>query len=289
MAKQQKVNKFIRDLNYTGDIKKTQNTFNEDVAINRAEVTRRDTDPVEDPHIGLYHIDYAVKSFIEQRVKPTVEQDGETVTVPVMYANPEKWASVQSKGFMRDDKGKIIAPVIVFNRTGMNRRNELMFNKVLDEDSNRMIYKRKYTKFNRYDAFSQLVGSVPTEEYYSLEIPDYVDINYSMVIWTDYVTQVNHLSEQIIYWSGQAWGETFKFIVKADNFTFETTNNTGEDRLVRANVDFSIKAHLVHKEVGKEATLKKYFSKSKLVFNNEAVVDINDLPINSYGTGSRIS
>jgi hypothetical protein len=281
MSKQDKVNKFLRDLDFT------QQTFSRDPEINRAEETRRDNDNVKQLQIGLYHTDYAIKSFIEKVIEPYIEQDGEYVPVPVMYANPEKWSSVQRGGFMRDDKGKLITPVIVFNRTNM-ARNDLRFNKVMDADENRVLFERKYTKFNRYDAFSQLTNSKPVREFYSVDIPDYVDITYTMIIWCDYTTQVNHLTEQILYWSGTAWGETFKFMVTADNASFEVSNNQGEDRLVRSTFDITLKGRLLPKDVGHQSNQKKFLSPSKLIWNTDVVNDINNIPRDSFGTGSRL-
>ena len=107
MSKQEKVNKFLRDIDFT------QQTFHKDVEVNRAEETRRDTDNVKGPSIGLYHTDHAIKSFIDNVIEPYVEQDGEYVKVPVMYASPEKWASVQSNGFMRDDSTEQVCHGIV--------------------------------------------------------------------------------------------------------------------------------------------------------------------------------
>lgn len=281
MPKQDKINKFLRDLDFT------QQTFSKDVSINRSEEMRRDNDNVKTLQIGLYHTDYAIKSFIEQVIEPYVEQDGGHIPVPVMYASPEKWASVQSGGHMRDDKGKIITPVIVFNRTGMSRNN-LRFNKVLDASENKILMKRKYTQFNRYDAFSQLTNSAPANEYYNVDIPDFVDITYSMVIWCDYTTQVNHLTEQILHWSGTAWGETFKFMVTADSANFETTNAVGEDRSVRSTFDMTLKGRLLPKDVKHQSTQTKIISPGKVVWNTDVSDDINTLPTNTNGTGSNI-
>jgi len=281
MGKEEKVNKFLRDL------ANTQNTFSKDPVINRANETRRDTDNVKTPQIGLYHTDHAIKSFIETVIEPFVEQDGEQIQVPVMYASPEKWSSVQRDGFMRDDKGKIITPIIMFNRTSM-QRNELRFNKVMDKNENKVLFERKYTKFNRYDAFSQLTNSKPVREFYSVDIPDYVDITYSMIIWCDYTSQVNHLTEQILYWSGTAWGETFKFMVTADSANFEVTNGVGEDRLVRSTFDITLKGRLLPAEAAHQSTMTKTFSPSKLVFGTEVVTDINNLPTQNHTSGSYI-
>ena len=47
MSKQEKVNKFLRDLDFT------QQTFSEDVTVNRSLEVRRDNDNVKAPQIGL--------------------------------------------------------------------------------------------------------------------------------------------------------------------------------------------------------------------------------------------
>jgi hypothetical protein len=281
MSKQAKVNKFLRDLEFT------QQTFTRDVEVNRAEETRRDNDTIKTPKIGLYDTDYAIKAFIEKVIEPYVEQDGEYIPVPVMYASPEKWASVQRGNVMRDDKGKIITPVIVFNRTGMSKTS-MRFNKVMDAEEARSLFKRRYSQLNRYDAFSQLTGAKPVTEYYSVDMPDYVDISYNMIIWCDYTTQVNHLTEQILYWTNTAWGEAFKFMVDSEGASFETSNNVGEDRMVRSTFDLTLRGRLLPKDVNHQSNFRKTISPSKLVFGTEVVTDINNLPTTQYGTGSRL-
>ena len=50
-----------------------------------------------------------------------------------MYANGEKWAQVQAKGFMRDRKGKIMTPLISIRRGSITERDTL---KKLDVNQN---------------------------------------------------------------------------------------------------------------------------------------------------------
>ena len=42
-----------------------------------------------------------------------------------MYANGEKWAQVQARGFMRDRKGKIMTPIISIRRGSITERDSL--------------------------------------------------------------------------------------------------------------------------------------------------------------------
>ena len=76
--------------------------------INRGrELSRRD-DVVKNKTIGLMDIDSALFYYFENVIKPEVKENGEQVKVPVIYANPERWAAIQRQGFLRDAKRKII-------------------------------------------------------------------------------------------------------------------------------------------------------------------------------------
>ena len=61
------------------------------------ELTRQD-DKVRNPKIGLLDIDSTIFYYFENVIKPIVEEAGEQVKVPVLYANPERWAAIQRQG-----------------------------------------------------------------------------------------------------------------------------------------------------------------------------------------------
>ena len=52
---------------------------------NRALNTTRKTDKVKDITVGLEDIDYALKYYFENTIKPIVSQDGNLINVPVIY------------------------------------------------------------------------------------------------------------------------------------------------------------------------------------------------------------
>ncbi len=89
-------------------LNKTYSSFNNDKRINRANEVRRDNDTIKTPTCTIYDVDYAVMSYIREVIHPQVEQDGQLVDVPIVYANGEKWAQVQKRGYMRDVKGKML-------------------------------------------------------------------------------------------------------------------------------------------------------------------------------------
>ena len=89
---------------------------------NRALNTTRKTDKIKDITIGLEDIDYALKYYFENIIKPTVVQDGNRIAVSIMYGSPERWQSVQADGYYRDTNGKAVFPLIMFKRSGIEKK-----------------------------------------------------------------------------------------------------------------------------------------------------------------------
>ena len=63
---------------------------------------RRDDDTLKDLSVGLFDIDYAIKYYFENVIKPEVVEFGNKVKVPVIYGSPEKWKNVQADGYFRE-------------------------------------------------------------------------------------------------------------------------------------------------------------------------------------------
>ena len=251
------------------DLKRTQRSFSDDPKLNKAKQVSRRNDDTKVPTVGIYDIDLAFKDFLEKDVKPTITEDGKFIPVPVMYASPENWTSAQRDGFMKDSKGKILTPLISFKRNSLDINTEYSKLKVLtDEDTSRTFVK-KYGKENRYDAFSQLVDQKPVEERYIIDTPDYVNIQYDVIIWCNYMEDLNKVVEQIIYFQGGAFGQRYKFQIKGESYSFETTNGVGEERLVRSNVTLTTKAYLVPEHKGSTLNAQKAFGTSKIVWNTK--------------------
>ena len=120
------------------DLKKTQSSFSDDPILNKAKQVSRKDDNINAPKIGIYDIDLAFKSFLENDVKPIIVEDDKFIPVPVTYSTPENWSSAQRDGHMRDSNGKIQAPLITFKRNSLDINTELSKLKVLtDEDTSR--------------------------------------------------------------------------------------------------------------------------------------------------------
>ena len=253
----------------------TQSSTSVDPKLNKAKQIRRDKDNVKNVSVGIYDVDSAFKNFLEKDVRPTVEDDGRFFPVPVMYASPEKWASAQRDGFMKDENGMILTPVIVFKRDNLSINTELSKLKVAQNEDAHQAFERKYTKVNLYDQFSILTGEVPKKEFLSVERPDYVDLQYEVIVWCDYMEQVNKVVEQIVFFQGRSFGERYKFVIKGDSYSFETIAEMGQDRITKATISLVAKAYIVPEYVGLNNNTKRRISKGKVVFTEDPTLSGN--------------
>ena len=260
------------------NLTQTQSSTSEDVKLNKANQIRRDQDNVKNVSVGLYDIDTAFKQFLENDVKPTIEADGRFYPVPVMYASPEKWASAQRDGFMKDDNGMILTPVISFKKNNLSLNTDLSKLKVAQNEDAHQMFERKYTNVNRYDQFSILTDQIAKKEYMSVERPDYVNLDYEVVVWCDYMEQVNKIVEQIVYFQGRSFGDRYKFVIKGDSYSFETLAGMGEDRITKATISLTAKAYIVPEYTGTSNNTKRKISIGKVSWGNGPKLDGDSSP-----------
>jgi hypothetical protein len=266
------------------ELNKTYSSFSRNAETNRANETRRDTDIIKTPKITIEDVDFAIISYIRDVIKPYVVENGQVIDVPVMYANGEKWAQVQAKGFMRDRKGKIMTPVISIRRNSITERDTLKSIGVNNNPSgNDFVFRNQHTKENRYGKFSVLQGVKKATEYYVAPIPEFIDVAYEFLLWTEYTEQLNTLIEQIIPTNGFAYGTTYKFPTYLQDVSFETTNATGEDRVVRATIPATVKGTLLMPFELRKSNFEKRFSIKKVIFGTETDgFNITDDPPGGY-------
>jgi hypothetical protein len=229
------------------DLGRTQSSFSDDPKLNKSKQISRRNDDVKNFQVGIYDIDLAFKDFLEKDVKPTIEESGKYIPVPVLYASPENWASAQKDGYLRDANGKVLTPLISFKRNSLDINTEYSKLKVMTDEDTSRVFVRKY---------------------HMVDTPDYVNIQYDVIMWCDYMEDLNKLVEQVIYFQGGAFGERYKFQIKGESYSFETTNGVGEERLVRSNVTLTAKAYIIPEDRGKRTmNTQKAFGTSKIVWN----------------------
>jgi hypothetical protein len=268
-----------------------------DIGSKRYREVRRDKDKVRSFGITLYDIDFAVKSFIDKTIQLKVEDNSQFIDVPTIYANAEKWASIQKDGFIKDKKGKTIVPLITFRRSGVTIKNEMRRNKVANQYHTAYVIQQKYNRLSPYDKFSNLYNSNKSKEFFITPIPDYVDITYDFIVWCEYQNQLNYIIENFIYFGGQSFGDKnhFKFATNMDGVTIEDNNTTGQDRLVRASFQLLVHGYLLPKEIAMQTTTKRVVGPNKVslvdrVVSSDFFEDYNRItfkPINQDASEER--
>lgn len=230
--------------------------------------------------IGLKDIDEAIFYYFNKVIQPSVIQNGLKKDVPVIYGSPERWSAVQKDGFFRDKNGKIQLPLIMVKRDSVTKNRSLGNKLDANNPINFGIFEKKYSSKNQYDRFSILNNRIKTTEYQGVVIPDYVNISYSCIIFTEYVEQMNKLVESINYASDAYWGDPNKFNFRAmiDNYTTATELIQGQDRSVKTTFEIKLLGHVVPDAINTALMgSAKFFSKSAVIFGLEAVSNIEDV------------
>jgi len=236
-------------------------TGKEDKRFDRSNDIRLDDTNVKELTIGLYDLDYAIKWYFDNIIKPEITDFGEKVQVPVMYGSPEKWKNIQDDGYFRDKSGKIQAPLISYRRVSVVK-NKTLGSKI-DANYPQLYYTQelKYSQKNRYDQFSKLTNVQPVKQYINTVMPEFVDITYDVIVWTDFVEHMNGIVESILYTEGSFWGEPdrFKFRTKIDSFTNTTDLLQDQDRIVRTNFSITLFGYIIPDVLAKSLSKKQAF------------------------------
>jgi len=216
--------------------------------FNRAEqVSMKDDTTNKTFSIGLEDIDNAIMYYLQDVIKPTVMQNDRQIAVPVIYGSPERWKSMQADGFYRDKNGKTMVPLIMFKRDSFTKNNTLGNKLDGNKVANVQYFETGYSRRNIYDNFNVLRGQKPQKEYVVGIIPDYIDITYSLSIYTDFTIQSNQLTEAIEFAARSYWGdpERFMFRTNIDTFNTPTLLESGTDRANRTEMTLLVSGYII--------------------------------------------
>jgi hypothetical protein len=225
--------------------------------------------------IGIKDHTEAIQYYFDEVLKLEVYQNNGKVLVPVIYGTPEKWKSMQKDGYYRDNVGQIMPPLIMYKKASVVQ-NRTLGNKLDGNEANNVqLFEKAYTRRNVYDNFHILQNQKPQKEYVVVVTPDYVTITYSCAIWTNFVEQMDKLTEALNFASNSYWGDPsrFQFLAKIETFNDIQTFDQGEDRLVRTDFQLTLNGYLIPDSLNAYlAQLQnRTYNLCKIVFNTEMV------------------
>ena len=249
------------------------------IAINRSAQMSMKGDSSKQYSIGIKDIDEAIFFYFQNQIKPFVFQNGQRREVPIIYGAPERWKSFQRDGYYRDKKGAIMLPIIVIKRDSI-AKDRTVANK-LDANQPNLYGKwsKQYSPKNFYSNFATLNNRKPVEKFHVVAQPDYVTMEYSCIIQTYYMEQLNKIIEACEYASDAYWGnpERFQFRAFIDSFTTATELTTGKDRLVTGTFNIRLRGYILPDTIQRELNSTKiYNSKAKITIGTETVSNIED-------------
>jgi hypothetical protein len=267
------------ELSRAGEVK-TEKTF-PGTAEPRAVELRRDTDNQKNITYTLNDIDTTIINHIRS-LKLSVLDNGEMISVPLYYASPERWKSIQKDGFMRDVDGKLQLPAMIINRATSAKDQSIMtFNRYL-----RYSVMKMYSRKNAYNNFAVLNNIAPTHEVYNTVMPDHMVFTYQCIIWTEYVEQMNSLVERLNFEAEDYWGPErgVRFRTKIDDFNHTTELQSNQDRMVRSEFNIVVNGYLLPDKFGEnfKSTTEKYMTPRRLIINNEITVTSDELARQGY-------
>ncbi len=217
--------------------------------------------------VTLYDVDLAIMEYMRDVVLPELDEDGTKIKVPVLYGNPERWKSARKDGVLRDVRGRLQLPLVMYKRNSIERdASSNSINRYLSYPTY-----QKYNKKNKYDKFSLMNGVQPNAQNYNITVPDYVSITYEVMIWTSFTEHMNKIVEQYQYATDEYWGDKdkFKFRVRIDSFDNQTEVGQGSERIVRTTFNMVANAYLLPEQFNKKDTNILSFGPKKIVIGLE--------------------
>ena len=260
--------------------------------INRGTLRSRDSDNTKNLSIGLMDIDGAIMFYFNNVIKPVVQENDESVKVPIMYSNPERWNSIQKNGYLLDNKKQLILPLIVFKRTSIEKDDAMSVDKLNPKDPKLFYtFQKQYTKENRYDNFAVQQGLNKTKELYTVAVPDYVSVTYEFIVWTSYTEQMNKIIEKIIFSEGSYWGEDgkFKFRTSIDNYTDASEYTVNSERIIKTNFTVTLRGYLIPEEFNNVVTTQKHLTPKRILMGDDVSVSLTNLVGSSDSKNVKIS
>ncbi len=217
--------------------------------------------------VNLIDVDTTIADYMASIVIPDVEENGLKVKVPLLYGNAERWAGARKEGYLRDQRGKIQIPLVMFKRNSIDR-NESMNN---FSEQNTIATFQRYSPKSKYERFSLQNNVKPSKELYSINVPKYVTITYEVMIWTSFTEHMNKIVEAFQWATDRYWGKEdgYKFKVKIDSFDNQQEVGQGTERIIRTTFTMVVNAYLLPERYNEKPTIKKTYSPKRIIFSVE--------------------
>tara|TARA_B100000287_G_scaffold431339_1_gene488403 strand:- start:243 stop:1109 length:867 start_codon:yes stop_codon:yes gene_type:complete len=227
--------------------------------------------------ITLKDVDTSIMSYVKNIIKPTVQEANEKIKVTIMYGNEERWKSARKRGVMRDKNGSLVLPLIMLKRTAVEKSDMIPgYEHDIRRRYTEIVRNNGWSKKNRYSRFAVQTNDLPVYENLVTSIPNYVNITYEFILWTNFIEQMNPLVEGFMEYDKTYWGDknTYRFISTIDSVSDASEMDSRGERFIKSTFSVTTKGYLLPEEtnsivMGKMSQVQKKLSPSKVLFGYE--------------------
>ena len=227
--------------------------------------------------ITLKDIDTSIMSYIKNVINPKVQEANEQIKVTVMYGNELRWKAVRKRGVLRDKNGTLMLPLIMLKRTAVEKSDMIPgYEHDIRRKYTEIVRKSGWSKKNRYSRFALQTNELPVHENLVTIIPNFVNITYEFVLWTNFIEQMNPLVESFMEYDKTYWGDkdTYRFISNVDSVSDASEMDSRGERFIKSTFSVTTKAYLLPEEtnnivMGKMSQVQRKLTPSKVVFGFE--------------------
>ena len=75
--------------------------------------------------VKIIDVDTAIADYMSKVIIPDLEENGNLVKVPLIYGNAERWKTARKDGYLRDARGRIQIPLVMFKRNSIEKNESL--------------------------------------------------------------------------------------------------------------------------------------------------------------------
>ena len=256
-------------------------TKNTTVRQERAQSILPGKDLTKNYAITLKDVDTSIMTHVKNVIKPSIREANEVIKIPVYYANEERWVSYRKRGVLRDKNDSLILPLIMLRRISvdLNEFSGQDFTHDIQQKYGTVLRNSKWSKNNRYDNFSVLTNSKPQYENILTSMPNFRNINYEFVVWTNYIEQMNDIVELFVEETNKYWGdaEEYKFYCTIDSIADASEMTVDDERFIKSTFTLITKAYLLPEYVNsvitnKISNIQKELTPTKVIFDNEIII-----------------
>tara|TARA_Y100000310_G_scaffold208301_1_gene208865 strand:+ start:1724 stop:2638 length:915 start_codon:yes stop_codon:yes gene_type:complete len=221
-------------------------------------------------------IDYAMVSWLKEDLNLSTKTNEGYSQVPVLWQAPERAFQIKNKKEIRDDAGALKLPLISIERTGITKDparkggfQAHIYSKNKDGRSGRMVIAKRIVKDKtrnfavasgtrtntdaaRQRNFPRINKKIVVQSL-SIPIPVYINVDYKIIIKSEYQQQMNTLITPFIGRTGQI----NSFILKRNGHLYEAfidqnfthsnnVNNLGEEmRMFTTEISIKVLGYLI--------------------------------------------